>query len=329
MCDLFGSDDKKTTQTQSARTSSGPEKWVREEGRRLYDLGGEAASRDFPSYGGQRLAGFQPAQQASFDTVAANQGSWSPAFNIADIAGATGATSFFSDPNVVAAYMNPYQDQVLGALRREAGIASNDARARVAAGAGSYGDSADLAVGQVNKNYQDAAGQLLYSGYDLAGQRFQSDMDRALRGSEVLSNLGRTRSYLGYTDADALFNMGQVQQGQRQAELNIPMQEFYGEWAYPMEQVNWLNSLLRSTPYTQKGSSSGTSTVIQESQGGSPIAQSLMALAGIAGAAGTAFGVPNPMAFLNAGAGSTAGGSTFAPAAPSTINPWAGSPPAT
>ena len=92
------------------------------------------AAEPYQAYGGPRLAQFSPEQEQAFQKTAASQGQFMPAvqsgINLTQQAGGVnipgaaqpymGAASMYA-PQMVGAYMNPYQDAVVNRIGELAG----------------------------------------------------------------------------------------------------------------------------------------------------------------------------------------------------------------
>lgn len=282
------------------------------------------AAEPYQAYGGPRLAQFSPEQEQAFQKTAASQGQFMPAvqsgINLTQQAGGVnipgaaqpymGAASMYA-PQMVGAYMNPYQDAVVNRIGELAGrnlrenlmpnVNANFIRA------GQFGSRGQQeAVGRTLRDLQESTlaqqAQALQQGYgaattaaqadlarqaqlaQLAGNQAQQQAQTQLAAGEQLGTLGQLGQGMNLKDLAALEAVGQTKQQQGQKNLDIAYQDFLAQRKYPQEQLAMLNSLIRGLPYstTSETTSTGPANIYQPS----PLAQ----LAG-AFSLGKAFGL--------------------------------------
>jgi len=282
------------------------------------------AAEPYQAYGGPRLAQFSPEQQQAFQQTAASQGQFMPAvqsgLNLTQQSGAANipgaaqpymsAASMYA-PQMVGAYMNPYQDAVVNRIGQLAGrnlsenlmpaINANFIRA------GQFGSRGQQeAIGRTLRDVQESAlakqAEALASGYGAATTAAQADLMRQsqlaqlagnqaeaqartqLAAGQQMGNLGQLGQAMTLKDIAALEAAGQTQQQQGQKNLDIAYQDFLEQRGYPQKQLEMMNALIRGLPYSTSGqtSSTGPASIYQPS----PFAQ----LAG-AFSLGKAFGL--------------------------------------
>lgn len=150
-------------------------------------------------------------------------------------------------------------------------------------GSGQAGSSANTralgqAGAQVTQNIQDTANAALSGGYTaaqqagLAGGQAMGTLAQlqgglgyeqgilGLQGSGQLGTLASLGQNLGMQGAGTLYNMGQAQQGQGQANLNTAYTDWLNQTQYPQSQLSWLGNMIHGTasPATTGGATSGT-----------------------------------------------------------------------
>lgn len=176
------------------------------------------------------IAGFSPLQQQALqmapNVAFAGQGSLGAASQLLGEAGAT------TVPDVVADYMNPYTQAVVGEMGR---LQQRNIRENVlpnlggaAIGTGQFGSRRQAQVtGQVLRDLQsDLIGKqlgALQSGYTEAGKMAQTDLERALNAGRSFTTLGQEQQALGTGGLKTLYDYGAQEQALGQKLLDYPM----------------------------------------------------------------------------------------------------------
>lgn len=260
------------TTTQVIQNLPGYEQAAREA---LYAKAGEVSQEPYQPYTGPRIADFTPDQQAAFDATRGNVGAFAPGMQAAYGAMSGAATTF---PNAnLAAYMNPYSQNVTDIAAREAQRTwdinrqqINDAAVRAGAFGGSRHGIAE-AEGQRNIN-QQLSDIYLKGGeaaFRNAGQLFNADADRLLKAGSTYGQLAGLSQGYGLKDAAALSTIGEAQQALGQRNLDTAYQNFLEQRNYPREQVNWLSNIIKGTSLPLGSTTTGQQLVPQSS----PISQ--------------------------------------------------------
>lgn len=206
------------TSTSSASTPDWYNQFIQGIAGKGAELAGQSQDNPVPQ---QQIAGFTPDQQAAFDAIRGNQGSWKPGMESAlgmtggavDTAtGAAGAANAavagpaqkFTDN--VAGYMSPYTQQVVDEIARQGtknftenvmpGITGQ------MIGAGQFGSTrnADIlgrAATEAQKDITGAQAQALESGYAQAGTLFNADANRQQAQQQLQANTALTGGQLG------------------------------------------------------------------------------------------------------------------------------------
>lgn len=194
----------------------------------------------------------------------------------------------------IGQYMNPYQEQVidrigqLGARNLSERILPEVEGRYIAAGQLGFGgrqpgmgtpsgmmtDTA-RAVRDTQEAVLAQQAQALQSGYTEAGRLAGADLSRfaglgetvggltrgdigqQLAGAQQLAGMGEQAQQLGLTGAGALQQVGGVQQGQAQRNLDVAYEDFLRQQGFPQEQIN--NMLA-----TFRGAAQGVPTGTQE-----------------------------------------------------------------
>jgi len=207
--------------------------------KRLMQRTEAESNRLYEPYGGRRFAQFSPEQQESFGIAseigrqgvpqalrlgtlrAADAATYDPSYDAQQVrddlaAGGqytpgTFETGKFTDPNVVAQYMNPFVENVIGAQRRREQQRFDEnvpqgIRAQ-AAQRGAFGGSRgalqeQLAQERLNERLLDQDAQLRATAFQQAQGAFMSDAERAQRGQQLADMSGQAAAKLGITRAE-------------------------------------------------------------------------------------------------------------------------------
>jgi hypothetical protein len=280
--DSGGSSSAPASQTQ---VSDLPE-WAKPYAKET--LGKAAALTDinqnpYQTYGGEKVAGFSPMQQQSFQNAASMQPSQLGA-QAGQLAGAAtmGALGTGYDPYQMgqftagraAQYMNPFVEMAMEPQLREAQRSSEMQRVAdqaQATRAGAFGGGRQAIVEaerQRNLGMQqgDIRARGLMSAFEQAQQNFAREqqlreqsrqygaglglqgLQTALQGAGQLGQLGGQQFQQGM-DINKLQNLyGTQQQQQQQQQLSQNYQDFMNQQRYPYQQLEFMSNILRGTP---------------------------------------------------------------------------------
>lgn len=210
--------------------------------------GVQIGNKGYQQYGGTRVAGFSPDQQAGFAATRNNVGAWKPGMQAAQGAlgqastQLQGANKNWTDPGVSQSYMSPYMSGVTDEIARLGNQNfSENLMPQVQGaftGAGQFGSTrnADIlgrTARDVQANISGQQTQALQQGYGQAADIFGNDMSRGQQGAQIGAQLagaqgalGQLASQMGGADAAALGQIGQQQQNQQQAGLDLAYKDF-------------------------------------------------------------------------------------------------------
>ncbi len=246
------------------------------------------ASQPLQQYQGNLVAGFNPTQQAGFNSAS---NTWAAGQPYTDQAGSLIAGSANPTigqlPGATQSLMSPYLNSAVSATEQQLQNVNEQQQEQLtgqAIGAGAYGgDRAGVAAGNLANQQDLAAGQTLGT---LENQGFQSAQGAALNSLEANAQMqgqaGTELGALGQQNLSNLLTTGGMQQQLEQEQLNIPYEEFAQQQAYPFQTTGWLGNLVEGL-----GSQMGGTSATQVS-GPNPITQVAgLGLAGL-GAAGSA-----------------------------------------
>jgi hypothetical protein len=237
----------------------------------------------YQTYSGERIAGFSPMQQQSFQSAAGMQPSQLGA-QAGQMAGAAtmGALGTQYDPyrmgqftsGRAAQYMNPFIEMAMEPQLREAQRTSEMQRVAdmgQATRAGAFGGGRQAIIeAERQRNLGTQMGDIrargLMSAFEQAQQNFAREqqlreqsrqygaglglqgLQTALQGAGQMGQLGGQQFQQGM-DINKLQNTyGAQQQQQAQAGLSQQYQDFMNQQRYPYQQLEFMSNILRGTP---------------------------------------------------------------------------------
>ena len=195
------------------------------------------------------------------------------------------------DPNAYKAYMDPYTQEVIDTtfadINRQADMERNRLASR-AVGAGAFGGSRGaLQESELQRNTADqmarTGAQLRSQGYGAAQRQaqsvFENQMNRGQNAAQIFNQLGQGTGALGgdirttgiqqaalgeaaqgaqTRDVNALFNLGSLEQRQRQAEFDVQRQAQIESAYEPFQRFSYMSDILRGVPGTQTSITTNT-----------------------------------------------------------------------
>lgn len=285
---LFEGKPPQSVTTYGSTTQNLPP-WLSDYTQGLITRANTIAAEPYPTYGGPRVAGFTPEQTQAFSNVNSNVGNYKPYLdNAGALTASAGATDVVgaaepyisqagkSFPSEVSKYMNPYTDNVINRAELEANRNFNEKimpqiNNRFTAN-GQYGSSAhqreaDRAARDLTEGLQSQSLGALSQAYGNAGQLFEADQGRQAQLGQLSGQLANTQGNLqlesgkqtaalgdfaqsaGIRDVGALEASGAEQQQQGQKNLDLAYGDFTKQRDDPRNQIDWLSSVIRGTPY--------------------------------------------------------------------------------
>lgn len=286
MGSLFGGKTKSTTESNQ---TYGPPTWVQNAYKGVVNDAQKVADTRYNPATNSQVAGFTAPQWQGFGAVNQNQGAYQPYMDQAAGLATLGSSAITGDQ--IAGYMNPYTQQVIDASmndwqrmsqRRMTDTNSNAAKVGALTGDRSQVAQA-LAREAADNEMSSGIANLRNQGWQSALGAAQTDASRALQGAQVQGALGGLAQDYGYKDANALLDVGKMQQDLSQKRLDTNTANAKQRSAYDFETTQWLASLLQGIGSQAGGTQTGTGTTTQK--GGSGILGPLL------GAATTLFGM--------------------------------------
>jgi len=234
------------------------------------------AAEPFPRYEQPRVAGFTPDQQAGFQTtrnLAAQSGALgalTPELTRAGIDATRGMARALPDVDL-SGYMSPYTQAVLDPALRDIQERATQERLRLgqqSARTGAFGGSRQAIAeseleGRTQRSLGDLSARERANAYNQAIQQFREDQTR-IPGlyNTALGQLGTGLAQTGgrlATEAQPLLNIGGMQQGLNQRNLDVMREAFLEERDYPTRGIDVLRGALGLTPNTLGIGTTGTS----------------------------------------------------------------------
>jgi len=251
-------------------------------GNPVYELNDDGSPRlDIRGQPIQRVEGgvprpeimpFTPAQMQAAQMAFQGIGAYAPYLQqargtmqkgVAALGGTTGAY----DPQSYKSYYDPFVEQVVSASERDIARQGDIERDRVNAQAvqsGAFGGSRQaVAEQELQRNTADqmarTGSQLRSAAYTGAQQQaqnvFENQMQRGQNAASIFQGLGAAQAGLGemaqglsQRDVNALFNMGALEQGQRQSEYDVQRAGAIEAAYEPFQRFSYMSDIFRGVP---------------------------------------------------------------------------------
>ena len=228
----------------------------------------------YQSYQGERIAGFTPMQQQSFQNMANLQPSQQLGM-ATQMGGLAGLGSLnagqqyaqqATNPNSMQAYMSPYVQNALDPQMREAARQSamqgqqNQAQA---VQQGAFGGSRSAIVEaerqrNLGQQQSDIYSRGMQSAFEQARQAQQFGSTLGLQGMQAAGQMAGTLGQLGQTQfgqqkdiIQGLQAAGAQQQGLEQQRLAQQYSDFAAQRQNPYQQLSFMSDMLRGLPLSQ------------------------------------------------------------------------------
>jgi len=266
------------TSTQTQSSSLDPD--VKERMLENYDFALDVANREYQPYPYQRIAGFTPLQEASFQRVGEVAGSaQQPITQAQALARQAGAYTPGTIASGMAAYQNPYTQQVidttLADIDRSRQMANQQTAAQAVRARAFGGSRQGVAEAETNRAAMEqaarTAAQLRAQGFQQAGEMAGRDIGYGLQGNQQalaaaqqLGALGALGQTAGLTGAQAMFQSGEQQRGLTQANMSQAYEDFLRQFQYPVEQLRIRQSALGMAPMGQTTTTESTPSFLQQ-----------------------------------------------------------------
>ena len=237
-------------------------------GRSAYE-----ATRPYETYGGQRLADFDPYESAAMQGMEGMAAAGSPyqmgqASDIASGVGYQPMGGTIADPETLQTYMDPYQQLVTDiekrAATRQSGMMGSQIgqQAAKAGGLGGYREAImqserERNLGQQLGDIQSRGGQ---QAFGQAQRAFEADRaarmgvgSQRLQAAQMLGGLGSQQQQMDYERLKNLQAAGQGRRQLGQQGLTMGYQDFQRQQAFPREQLGLFSTMIQGLPVTPGG----------------------------------------------------------------------------
>ena len=291
---------KSTTTTQDLPA------WSKPYWKGIAASGKREAQKGYQPYGGDRTAGFNPAEDQAFEGVQSLYDSGprpelGQAQGIAQRSARVGAnTPQWGSQASLDQYQNPYLENVLDLgrerMKRDYGWAM-DAGDRethnASVASGNFGGRSSLMgarkAAEISDTFAQNANEFesdtRFKAYDRAYDNFSEDRSAKQEGARIglqssaqLQSLANTQQEQAFQRISALQESGISQREMEQSIRDIAYNDFLDQQDWRKQQLNWLASLMAGSPYA-----TAMSTTQRATGGGPGLGQTLAGL-GIAGA---------------------------------------------
>ena len=273
-----------TPGSTSATTTSQLPEWYNEYTRNMLGRAQAVADIPYATYGGPRIAGLTPTEQAGMAGTQRAAGAFEPFLQGAETAlgQATGVSGMGAAapylkaagttfPAAVGQYMSPYTENVVKRIG-DIGVRQLQEKFLPAIGeeftrAGQFGGSRMGEFGaRALRDVQEAVlgeqAKALQAGYGQAADIYGADVGRmadlarvagGLGATDVQSLMGLAGKYgelgeaaqaLGLRGAKAVTDVGATERAMQQANLDLAYQDFLRQQGYPAEQAVFLSKML-------------------------------------------------------------------------------------
>ena len=222
--------------------------------------------RAFDQFTGPRIADFAPEQQEAFTGLAAlgrqglastDLGRSPQFFQEAKEKAGLGSLGFTGED--FERFTQDVYRPVIDEAKRETvrqfeSVIEPKLRAE-AVGAGAFGGSrAAILEAEAQRNLQrqldDIESKGLATAFEQAQRSFEAEKQRQLTGAGLFSSLGEAVPAQAARELALLSSVGEAQQAQEQAALNLAERDFIEQREFPLRQLQEFQSLVRGFPFT-------------------------------------------------------------------------------
>ena len=224
----------------------------------------------YQTYGGQRVAGATPEQQAARQSVAGMElpGQFAAGTGLAGAAGLQGLGAgqtymgMATSPAAQQAFMSPYIQGVVDVQKRKAIEDAQKTQLMQNLGAarqGTYGGARQLLAGTerertLNERLADIQATGLQQAYDRAQQAMQFGTTAGIQGSQAATQAGATLGQLGIGQQQQAIDLAKAQeafgamgQAEQQKLMDLQYQDYLQQQQYPYKQLGFMSDILRGS----------------------------------------------------------------------------------
>lgn len=234
--------------------------WLESLYKKLGELSEREALAAYTPYSGSRLEDWHPDSQSAFQ-MGRETGTYKPWLTRSQSAYDTSQQRF---PTQAASYMNPYT-RLVADQATESGLKhfkdnmlpaiESQFVSKGQMGSGRHHALANQMGLDLQKQMAHQQNEILYRGYDQAGQNFARDQERMLHTGSGFSQLGRMHHAGHLTDVATLGQQGLQQQALNQQGKDMAYNDYLRKLNYPREQLNQHGALVHGFPAPQNTAS--------------------------------------------------------------------------
>ena len=252
----------------------------------------------------QQVAAMSGLQQSAINEATTGIGTYKPyiqeaGYTIGDAAAPIAGAAALADPSLqraqqgimgtdVARFMNPYQQAIQDEINRAYDIQSTQAGLQAVGqpgGPSAFGGSrAAIQQAEIDKNRASALAQSQAQNFLQAQQAAERQLDRGaaagqaqaglgFQTGEALGTLGLRQASLGelgqqvgQREQGFLFDLGQRQQAQQQAEIEAKRQSDLAQLYEPYQRYSFLSDIYKGAPSSQQTIASATAPNVSPAQ---------------------------------------------------------------
>lgn len=230
--------------------------WQKDFAQQNEQIAASLASRPYPTYKGDLIAGFTPQQTQGMQMTQDAANSYQPAMDSAQKMTASAAQPW--NAQTAQQYMSPYAMAALAPQMQQLHLQQAQQRKAIGANAtqaGAFGDARHGVAESLNDFYgnlaqNDLVGQGMNSAYNSGLNAFQQGQQQQLAAGGQMANIGGQRQQLGLQGATAVFDAGTQQQQLKQQQLSTAYQNFLNQANWPTENLNLRIASLANSPYS-------------------------------------------------------------------------------
>lgn len=269
--------------TQTSTTQSGPPQQFLNAYSSAVGNAQNVASQPLQQYQGNLVAGLSPDQTAGISATEGANGLANPYINAASQEINNSTTPVWQNaqqfsPGAVSQYESPYTQQVVGATEQQFNNQNAQQQQQLAGNAtsqGAFGGDRSAVAQSVLAGQQQAQEAPVISGLENAGYtqalgEFNTQQQAQIGANEAnnwlssqagfgLGNLGNEAESTALGGANALLGVGGLEQGQAQANLNVPYEQFLAQQAYPFQTSQYFSNIAEGLGSASGGNSATTS----------------------------------------------------------------------
>ena len=216
----------------------------------------------------QQIAGMSGLQNAAIQEATAGIGAYQPYLTEAGYTLGDAQTTL--DPGGIGQFMNPYQTAIQDEINRSYDIQAAQSGLQAVGqpgGPSAFGGSrAAIQQAEIGRNRASALAQS-------QAQNFLQAQQAQGRQAEALGTLGLRQASLGELTQQAgqreqgfLFDLGQKQQGQQQAEIEAKRQSDLAQLYEPYQRYGFLSDIYKGAPTSQQTLTSSTAPNVSPAQ---------------------------------------------------------------